>query len=354
MKQNKRKQQGFSLVELMAVTVIGLLLSYAIMEIYVTQMQIYKTSNSQDLIQNTENAIANLVTPVIRSAGFVGCSSTSTVISNLNGGGSSPLGSLNTNPTMIMGYNIGTSINIIQNNSANDTNANDWNPSLDPTLAGNVENTSDVVVVLSAIPGSFPAGVTTIDSGSNYLIAQSTGGINLAPGQFAAVSDCVKTSVFQITAITGTTITHGVSSGSYGNASDILSLNYQIGSQFIPIQQTAFFVAQGPGGQSALMRAVLTNSTWAILPLVPGVEVMKVQYGIGTNGTPSQYVTADAVTNWANVYSVRLGFLIAGQIASGNKNTSQYTVLGTAVTVPADNRLRHVYEITINLRNATS
>ena len=80
---------------------------------------------------------------------------------------------------------------------------------------------------------------------------------------------------------------------------------------------------------------------------------MKIEYGIGGSGTISQYVTADAVSNWAQIYAIRIGFLIAGQIASGNSST-QYSVLGTTVTVPNDNRLRHVYEINIDLRNARS
>lgn len=349
----KRNQHGFSLVELMIATLIGLLLSYAIMEIYVAQTQIYKTTNSQDLIQNTENAIANLVTPVIRSAGFAGCSSVNTVVSNLNGGGSNPIGSLNTNQTMITGYNGNDStLNITQENAANGSNADAWTPSLDPTLVGAVEPSSDVLVVLGAIPGSFPAGITTIAPGSSSLTTQNTSGITLAAGQFGAVSDCVKTSIFQITEVSGTTISHAAGSGSYANESASFAMNYQVGSQFIPLQQTAFFIGQSQGGQSALMRAMLISGSWSIQPLVPGVEVMKVQYGIGNNGNIAQYVTADVVTNWAQVYSIRLGFLIGGQVASGNKNIGQYSVLGTLVTIPADNRLRHVYELTINLRNA--
>jgi type IV pilus assembly protein PilW len=355
MNKNLNTQQGFSLVELMVVTIISLLLSYAVMEVYLAQTQIYKTSTSQDLIQNAENAITNLVTPVIRASGFVGCASVGTVVSNLNGGGSNPIGSLNTTPTMIAGYDNGaTSINITQANSANDTNANTWTPVLDAELLGNVENTSDVMVVLGATLGSFPVAVTAITSGSNSFTVQSTTGLNLSVGQFAALSDCVKTSIFQVTDITGTTITHAAGSGPYGNSSDTFVMNYQTGTQFIPLQQTAFFVGQGQGGQSTLMRATLSSGIWTIQALVPGVDLMKIQYGIGNNGNVSQYVTAAAVTDWSKVYSVRLGFLIEGQTASGPKGATQYTVLGIPVTAPADNRLRHAYEITVNLRNAIS
>lgn len=350
-----KHQQGFSLVELMIAIAIGLLLSYAVMEVYVTQTQIYKTTNSQALIQSTENAIANLVTPIIRSTGFVGCGATSTAMSNLNGGGSSPIGTLNTNPTLIAGYNLnGTTISISQDNSANDGSSADWTPALDSSLAGSVEKTSDVLVVLGAAPGSFPVSITAIDSSSSSFTVESTTGLNLTTGQFAAASDCVKSSIFVITGIAGTAISHAAGSGEYDNSTSTFIVSYQPGSQFIPLQQTAFFVGQGQGGQSALMRGILTSAGWSIQPLVPGVEVMKVEYGIGGNGTISQYVTADAVPNWAQVYAIRLGFLIEGQASSGNKNTTQYNVLDTVVTVPNDNRLRHVYEINIALRNASS
>ncbi|KTD08988.1 Tfp pilus assembly protein PilW [Legionella gratiana] len=355
MRNYPKHPRGFSLIELMIATIIGLLLSYAVIEIYVTQAQVYKTTNSQNLIQNTENAIANLLTPIVRSAGFLGCGSISSSISNLNGGGSNPIGSLNTNPTLVMGYNTQSSpITITQSNPANSTNAADWLPSLDPTLVGTVENSSDVLVVLGAVPGSFPASVTVIDSGSNSFTVQNTGGVNLVAGQFAAVSDCATSSVFLITGATGTSISHSGGTGVYANGTSTFLVSYQAGAQFIPLQQTAFFVGQGQGGQSALMRGILTNTGWTIQPLVPGVSVMKVEYGIGSNGSISQYVTANAVTNWAQVYAVRLGFLIEGQIASGTLNTTQYTVLGTTVNVPNDNRLRHVYEINIALRNAIS
>lgn len=354
MNHYKIQQQGFSLIELMIATVIGLLLSYAVMEIYVTQTRMYKTTNSQALIQSTENAIANLVTPIIRSAGFFGCGSLSTSMSNLNGGGSNPLGSLNANPALLSGYSQNGTIVITQANPNNDNNPGDWTPPLDTTLAGNVQNTSDVLVVLGATPGSFPVSITTIDAASDSFTVQQTTDLNLTAGQFAAISDCVKSSIFLVTGVSGTTISHAGGSGPYANSSSTFPVSFQPGAQFIPMQQTAFFVAQGQGGQSALMRGILTSAGWNIQALVPGVEVMKVQYGIGGNGSISQYVSANAVTNWSQVYAIRIGFLIVGQVASGNNNTTQYTVLDTQVTVPNDNRLRHVYEINIALRNSTT
>lgn len=349
----QRTQFGFSLVEIMIAILLGLVIGYSILQIYMAQTQIYKASNSQDLILNTENAISNLVTPTLRAAGFLGCSTIQSAISNLNAGGPPPLGTFNTTPSMVVGYSgDGPNITLTTVNAANDGTASNWTPTLTPSLVGQVIRGNDVIIVLGGNPGSHAVGINTITSGSNSFTVQSMDGTNAASGQFGAVSDCTKTVIFQITGATTTTITHNVSNGILENAASAFPVSFQAGSQFIPLQQTAFFVAQGQGGQSTLMRAVLNGNAWTFEPLVPGIEIMKIQYGIGTNGTVSQYVAANAVTDWSRVYAIRMGFLIAGQVGSGSLNATSYNVLNNQITVPADNRLRHVFEMTVHLRNA--
>ncbi len=345
-------QQGFSLVELMIATLLGLTISYAILQIYLAQNQFYKTSNSQSLILNTENAIINLVTPTIRSAGFLGCGTTATATSNLNTGSPDPLGSFNTTPAMIIGYSgSGTSFTFTQANSALDNNAGDWTPSLPASLVGQVAKGSDVVIVLGAIPGSMPIGVTQIDANSDSLSLNSTNNTNLTSGQLGAVSDCAKSIIFQITGVGTNFVTHDAGIGIMQNSSSSFLINFSPGSQFIPIQQTAFFIGQDQSGQSALMIGILNNGAWTIEPLAPGVEFMKIQYGIGSNQLITQYVSANAITDWTSIYAVRIGFLLYGKMGSASSATS-YTVLGTTVTAPADNLLRHTYEMTIQLRNS--
>ncbi len=217
----------------------------------------------------------------------------------------------------------------------------------------NVQATSDVLVVLGGALGAQPIAVTTISAGSTSLVLQNASGV--ASGQFAAVSDCSKTSIFKITSVAGTTVNHASGAGALANATNALSVSYPVGSQFVLLTQTAFFVARDAGGQSALVRATLNqDGTWTMQSLIPGVDTMQVRYGIGSNGVPTQYVPASSVTNWGEVYSVRLGFLIAGQQGSSSVSPTQYTVQGATITVPSDNRLRHVYEMTINMRNSAS
>ncbi|KTD61121.1 PilW family protein [Legionella spiritensis] len=352
------RDRGFSIVEMMVGTFVGLLLSLAIVLIYVSQSRLYKTSNSQAGMQSAKNAIANLLTPVVRSAGFMGCGSFTTVLSNLNAGGSPPLGTINTSQATIAGYDGGTSsIAITQHNASNSTSASNWTPSLDASLVGNVQRFNDVLVVLGASYGDLPVGVTAISPGSSTFTIQGTNGMTITSGGYGAISDCLKTSVFKITGVTGTTIDHSAGGGTMNNASSSFAVNFPVGSQFVPLRQTAFFVGQGPGGESALMRATLSGTTWTVEPMIPGVQLMKIQYGIGSNGIVTRYVPASSVTSWAQVYSIRIGFILQGKPLSGSDddtNPTQYNVLNIPVTVPADNRLRHVFEMTIHLRNAIS
>ena len=346
---------GFSLVEIMIVLTLGAILSIAVIGVYLAQKNTYKTNTSQAIIQNSEGAIAALVTPTIRAAGFCGCTTTVQALSNLNAGGPPPLGLLNTTPSMVMGYDAaaGTTITITQDNATNSGSAADWTAGLESSLTGNVQATSDVLVVLGGSPGSLPIGVTSFTSGSSSFGVQNTTGVST--GQFGAISDCLKASVFLITAVSANSISHAAGVGALANATDALAVSYPSGSQFVPLTQTAFFVARDPGGQSTLIRATLNASgTWAIQSLIPGVDTMQVLYGTGSNGIPVEYVPASAVNNWGQVYSIRLGFLLEGQLGSATLPPTQFSVLGTTVNVPANNKLRHVYEMTINIRNSAS
>lgn len=354
MKQINLRQYGFSLVELMVAALLGLIVSFTLLQIYLSQTQMYKTSNSQQLILSVENALSNLVIPVIRSAGFLGCGTVANAMTTLNSGGPPPISTINTLPTLVAGYSSGGSTITLTQNPVNSSSAGDWTPALPTGLAGSARAGSDVIVALSAAPGAHPIGVTAIDTTGTTLSVQSTAGARIAAGQFGAVSDCVKSLIFKITGVGATTISHAAGGGILDNSTAAFPISFQVGSQFIQLQQTAFFVGQSQGGQSALMRATLVGNSWTVEPIVPGIELMKIQYGIGPAGSVNRYVPASGVSNWGQVYSVRIAFLIAGQQGSAIVNTATFNLLGTQVNVPTNNRLRHMLEITIYLRNSLS
>ena len=83
---------------------------------------------------------------------------------------------------------------------------------------------------------------------------------------------------------------------------------------------------------------------------------MQVLYGIDPTGTQTAaaYVPANQV-GANNVVSIQVALLVASPAAGQQVPVAApYNLLGTQVTVPADNRARQVFYATLNLRNAVN
>lgn len=375
-----RKTRGFTLVELMVAIAIGLVLLAGIATVFIAQRQVYSTASAQASIQNAENAIAAMVTPALRSAGFAGCGafnspSNQSVITGTTGlpyNFSAP----------IQGYDATASLTTLD--APPDTQASDWSPSLDSSLVGLPEKGSDVIAMAGTLPGTIPVSTTTGPGSSGQLaiaaLPYPNGTPNAIPQHsIAVVSNCAKASffiTFSLSSDSNNLIVH-VSSSSTSNKQAGFTTQFPVGSQFSLIQQVVYYVGRGPSGQSALYAAAMMNNQWQSLcvlfgtcpstsngnkssvalpqPLVPGVDNMQILYGVGPNGVTQQWVPASSVTSWNQVNAVRMGYLIEGPVGSANygSNPTVWNVLGTTVTVPRDTRLRHVYVMTTSIRNAT-
>lgn len=348
----KARSAGFGLIELMLAMVLGLIVLAGVLVVFIAQRQVYQSSNSQALIQDADNALSAIITPVIRGAGFTGCGSISTGVNSYVNVPAKPL-TFNTN-SAVQGFEATTMPATLVDGAANDTVDTDWTPKLDASLVGNVEPGSDVLVLIGAQPGKAPVGATIFNVGA-MTVNDASG---FAPQQIVAVSDCGKSSVFQIDAVDGVNNILGYAVGPNGTPL------YPAGSQVIPIQQTVFFVGKGDAGQSALYEGVMTIPTgggpaaavWNFQEMVPGVSNMQVLYGIGVDRQTTRYVDAiTAAANWGAVTTIKLGFLIEGNQASSNASTNQglFTLFGTTLAVPVDSRLRHTFYMTVNTRNTT-
>jgi hypothetical protein len=172
------------------------------------------------------------------------------------------------------------------------------------------------------------------------------------------VSDCYSARVFQVSSLSSTTI--NVASGTFPTAT-----GYNPGALVSVPTTSVFFIAPGTDGDSALWRgdfnvpgpALSSNlGNMVANEIVPDVENMQVLYGVdpGLTGAVTYYQTADQVTNFDAVESVRIGLLIAGPAAAQAKPKAAITttVLGTSVVEPQDTRQRQVVEFTVSLRDA--
>ncbi len=358
-----RRAKGFSLVELMVAMVLGIIVMAGVITVFLAQRRVYLTTSSQGGLQDSQNAISSIVGASLRGAGFLGCGSFRHANSIIKTGASSLVYNF-TAPVFgfdAKGTGSGGAYAITQINAADSSDSADWVPSLDSTLVGKSEPGSDIIVVGGEKPGTQSVPASSINNNVQFTIPDSSYG-TLPAGTAAAISDCAKSTVFQITSMSSSSNIHNVhhtaggGGSAPGNSSGSFQPQYKNGSQFVELQQVAYMVARGDGGQSSLYQAVMKNGAWDLQPLVPGVDSMQVLYGIGPeSGGTTQYVSADDVGQWTQVNSVRIGFLLEGALGSGivDSNPTQWDVLGTTVTVPKDTRLRHVFVMTVNLRNVT-
>ena len=121
-----------------------------------------------------------------------------------------------------------------------------------------------------------------------------------------------------------------------------------------------FFVGVGGDGSPSLYQRTNAN---AATELVSGVENMQILYGQDSDddGVANRYHTANSVTDFQQVVSLRLSLLLrTDEPISQETNTKTYLLNGvtaaSATTIDPfnDQRGRYVFSSTVKLRNRGS
>lgn len=98
-----------------------------------------------------------------------------------------------------------------------------------------------------------------------------------------------------------------------------------------------------------------SQTTMVTGEIISGIDNLQVLYGINTSGdsrSANQYVSADRVTNWNNVRSVRIA-LLANSIDTLTPAPTErnFVLLDAAPITFTDNRARQIFSTTIQLKN---
>lgn len=388
-----RSQRGFSLVELMVALTLGLLLIGAVSAIFVGARNGYVTSSGISSQSDSARFSTDFLARALRSAGYIGCNApprtndifaTESVLTGFAGNtfGGNPVSGYEAS-----GSNPGQTLTLPATFAADNT-ATDWTPNLPTapaalktqmgllgTAAGNVVSGSDILIVYGSQAGLTPAPVTNAGTGPSHSLTLPTGYATLSSllpvGSLAVMSDCGKSTAFQITAVNDAskTITHSANSTmTMGNSTGTFPITFNSGFVYVPTT-TFYYIGLGADGDAALFKSDLSLQSSAgdykmvATELAPDVENMQVLYGVNPtairNGATS-YVRADQVTgvctdaSWNCVVSVSVALLVSSPtgVVPVPSAAPQYTLLGTTVNAPQDTRQRQVYQVTVALRNA--
>ncbi len=346
--------RGLALIELMVALVLALLLSSVAIQVYITNKTTYQMTESLSRIQENGRFTIEFLTKEIRMAGLVGCQATSVA------------------------------------NSINDTTGN-WKYDFDDSVLGFEGGVSTFPSEISGsvITGSDAINISRGDDTDfyidNHVAASAT--INLTDnhdiqkGEILMIVDCLdqQAGIFQQTeantSLGISIVKHSTGAVTPGNCtiklkgnfdctdlSSAVEANYDEDSKLLRMKNSIFYIANGRNNSAgdaipSLYHAFVTQTGGSVSvtteELIEGIENFQVLYGIDTDATAdgiaNRYQTADNVSDWTKVASVRV-FVLARSIESVSGGVKPYTFMGTAIT-PTDNYLRRQFTATIQVRN---
>jgi type IV pilus assembly protein PilW len=324
-----RCQRGVTLVELMVALALGLLITVAMLKVYVDASGLYRFNEGLARVQENGRFALEFIRRDARVAGFWGCYSDAPLTNQISATSDAWL-------DVAAGHITGTN---------------------DDGL-----NSADSITFRSAT-GSGTLVNTTMTAASDSVSVDSVA--TITSGMAALISDCDNGDIFQVTGVSGTSMAHAA--GTNTNTSANLSKTYASGSRVYQAQQSTFCIALGADPSQPSLRR-LTNPTSGQTcasngdELIEGVENMQILYGEDTDadsegangdGTANRYVPiGTASLDIDRVVSVRLSLLARSLNNNLTTEPSPYTFNGTAVTPGAtDKYLRKVFTTTITLRN---
>jgi type IV pilus assembly protein PilW len=386
-------QAGFTLVELMIASTIGLIILVALGQLFVTSRATYVMEEGLARAQESGRYAMEFLAQDIRMAGYMGCHNASSGAGTITGGGATTEcqdASGNTvsfcnmaNPADESTRFAAEGIRGYAYIGSGGNDRGDWSPSLPVAFFADGEVKANTDVILIQYAQSTNTFITDGTGPSNANIKVPSGSTvadQIAAGDVLIISDCKSTDVFRATGNSdpsggggNSTIPHA----SNANLSSHLPHEYGPGSEILMLVSRVYYIADSATNQEpALMRKELEEigsggTISAGQELIQGIEDMRLIYGVDTDPPPlppattdkiaNRYVLAHEVvdlngpgtTNWDDVVSLRLGLLIrTPSTVDQQLDTNTYELVdGVTVDPVDDRRRRQVYRTTIELRN---
>lgn len=362
-----KRQQGFTLVEILVAVAISLFLLAGILQVMSSNKQTARFQEAVARIQENARFALMFLGRDFRQAGYMGCTGNAFTNQLALADNAEDFAYNLLNP--IAGWeasNTAPTNNFTINNTA--VALSDWssNPAvnLDPSLTGLLMQGSDVVIVKYVqenTPGLTANGVTPVNAPTIPLVDASGAAApnGVLQDSIVLITDCVGADLFRITdATNASTLTRGPSSGpsNMNPATSPWSHQYSGTMKVMQLVSNIYFIGPGNYGGPSLFRADFNTGPMSTptQELVEGVENMQVLYGEDTTGDAlaDQYVTMSQVVDIANIVTVRVSLLMRSitpvkTIAAATVKT----INGVAVTSQSDRNIRFVVTSTFKIRN---
>jgi type IV pilus assembly protein PilW len=380
----RRAARGFSLVELMVAMVLGLVLTYAMINVYLSSKTAFRRQEQLNSIQQNVRIAFEYLSGDARMVGHLGCfTGRATGFTN-----SLPAGNIDTNYALgVEGYEFTNATagayTLTGDNPANVTTAASWaTNAVAPgaiatipvaTVGGSASGDgltpgSDVLVIRTVasqpvrLTGDAAAGAATL------TVENSTGGkcsdgatdkvAGFCANSHGLVASCTASHVFSVASIATSTLTLSAALPSSAGSPSYAAAATEV----FPMQTIVYYVKRASSGATtSLYRRIFDGNTANGLEqeLIEGVENLQLRYGRDTDATPdgivNDYVTASAVDDWSRVVAVRMSVLIRAATPVEGDVAVPLTgrVNDVTVTYPTTGQRfdRRVFTTTVAVRN---
>lgn len=350
--------RGFSLIEVMVASTVGLILLAGVTALMVNSSTSYRTTDSISRLQENARFAIEFVARDLRNAGNFGCTS--------------DLDTINSTLNAWMGLSALTTPNPIEGLEAGTTK---WYPSGSTVIPSRITALAgkggDAILIRYLDSNAIRITQDMPNESGNLFVNPGHG---LVAGDIVMVADCDSADIIQITGVntagggtSGDGLVHnsgnGVQCGTEtcvpGNSTQKLQKIYGADARVFKVNNFQYYIGTGASGRLALFRGDQE--------LVEGIENLQVLYGVDSNDKrmPTKYLRANQISaaDWRNVVSVRVA-LLASTIANtetGETGTEydkktydlNLTPSDTTDDVDPDDRkvVRQEFYATVNLRN---
>ncbi len=334
-----QSQHGMTLVEILVALALSLLLLAGVMEIMLSSKQAFRIQDGLSRLQENARFAMQFLSEDLRMAGYSGCSSARVPnnIVDLDGDGVAD-DVYDFAQDGLIGFEY-PALPIILTATE----------SLTPV---EVTPNTDIVVIMYGSPAeSFNLLGNLQANNANIQLPRTD---VFAAGDVLLISDCSTADIFSATNVTNGSSRTTIAHANNNNLDNRLSKAYGTDATVMGLIKAAYYVGPNAVGIPSLYRKRMVGSGMQVEELVEGVESMQLLYGedLDADGIPNRYIPADAVGNFANVVSVRIGLLLRTiDEVDRQLNTNTYNVLDETVDPADDRRLRRIFETTIMLRN---
>ncbi len=350
--QNRVKQLGLSLIELMIAMALGAFLILGVVSVFVATKDSSQVETSLARLQENGRIAMDLITADLRNAYYLGCGSNAGFIDVM---------ATDFTWSPMNGYEYLSS----GFSPALPTDLNDSFGTGSATGAVKAREGSDIIYMTfgATLPMTSSAGVTAASTDVDVASNPNPGCIT--QGDYVIIASCAVSKLFEVT----NTPTCGAATDfAFDNSKNTpasLGVDFATGAELLQAFQKAWFVGDTGRRRTAAnipVMALHAYESGTVTEMVEGVEYLQLLYGVRTSSGNLRYVPADDVSiNFVSddVVSIRVAMLMQSyEPVLDAPDTAQYAVLdeaigstGTTYTHNGDMTLRRVFQTTVQLKN---